>query len=384
MIKVALATITASVIALFGVALAPLPAFAASNTVITFTDQGPGTVDFGDDWSLVLRVEGQEGSTNIPLRDTDGTVDIYVSGVSGIFAEDLPIQVGGFVYVSQPDDQPLLATGDYEFSAIFNPGKGVYFESAKTKKSASLTVSPLSVLPGATVEPNAAGAEGAVITASLSGSYVEKRGGAPAGTWTFSIFPSGGEQTATWTQDVGQAAGATEPMVVPVTAELDPGMSYTLSTSFTPVSDIATGVTVSPVDSQSFTTPGGGFGGAITSTVPVALWLIIALILIIAGLAIAAIILGSKLGARRAVLDDQDASPVEYVELMSLDEAGLQSLDTHPIPAGSSWLLSDIDSSVGAPTEKLDVSAPVDDETELLNQQPPTDDVPPKDPGPTL
>jgi hypothetical protein len=357
----AIVTLTALAVVLF-----PTPAFAATKTEIAFTSASPVDVQFGQDWSLVLRVQSKEGDYRVPLGEADGTVDVYVSGIGGIFAEELPIQVGGFVYVSQPDGQPLLSAGEHEFSAIFTPGNGLFLDSSQTKTNAVVSVSALTVVPSVSVETNSVGAEDIAITASIAGTYAENTGGAPAGTWSFSLWPAGGEQPTTWSQDVAQSAGVSDPLIVPITAPLDAGITYTLSSSFVPVASIAGGLDVTTIEDNSFQAPGGGFGSAFGATLAMPLWLLIGLILIISGLTVTAIVLGSRLNSR-VPLAEGGREFDDDVELMSLDEAGLLTLDTHPIPSGSAWLLSDLDSAVGAPTVRIDAPLSADAPTEFIN-----------------
>src|SRR5690606_29636477 len=97
----------------------------------------------------------------------------------------------GNVYVSQPSTLPLLEAGRYDFSAVFNPVSGGGYSTSQTLHAVTLTVAKTAVAPHVTATYDAAVSERLIITASLTGEYVDDLGGAPAGTWHFTLIGPG-------------------------------------------------------------------------------------------------------------------------------------------------------------------------------------------------
>ena len=220
--------------AVLGVAVLLVPSSASAGVVtgIQFETSGPVSVDFGAQWQLTLSVTSsyEEGPT-LRLLPADGTVDVYFSGIGGAFASGLAIQPDGLVYVSQPDSAPLLPAGEYEVSAIYNPAAGGYYDTSQTATPLKFTVTALAVAPAVQVVNDAAVSERPVITASLSGSYIEKTGGAPAGTWHFIVTDADGQPV--FDENVAQSEGSTEPVRIEIDSKLTKGDSYTVTSSFT-------------------------------------------------------------------------------------------------------------------------------------------------------
>lgn len=384
--------------AALGAVLLLVPAASASAavpTTIEFETTGPVEVVFGEQWSLTLAVSTTyDSGPTLRLGPNDGTVDVYLSGVGGAFASSLPIQPDGLVYVSQPSSQPLLAAGDYDVTAIYNPAPGGYYGSSQTATALVLTVSALDVTPEVSIAVDPSVSDSPVITAALSGSYIDSTNGYPAGTWQFTLAGPGGAPAFDAT--VAQPQGATNPLRITVDSALDRGTTYTLSSTFTPADAIAGGVTVGSAPDAVYETPSGTFGEAITSAVPLPLWLAIVMLALLLGLGAAAIVIGVML-AKRAPTAPQDAAPSRRVpgdpptvEFASLDEFGLPEPETIPEllpegqvrrnPTSTTWLLSDVEPATNlpnaseAPTERLDavkpneVASPSDvNETEIID-----------------
>lgn len=366
------------------VAAVPLSASAAVATTVEFTTAGPVSVAFGEEWSVELAVTTTypDGPT-LALGPNDGTVDVYFSGIGGAFATALPIQPGGLVYVSQPLSQPLLPAGDYQVTAIYNPVAGGYYDTSQTAVPLQFTVAALEVSPTVEVVNDAAVSELPVITASIGGSYVETTGGAPAGTWHFTVTDSSGQPL--YDEQLAQAQGATEALRVEVDATLAKGTTYTVASTFTPVDEIAGGVVVDDIADATFQTPGGTFAEAISATVPLPLWAALALLAVVLGLAAAAIVIGVRLRGRAAVADPDAAQRIpgdpQNVDVVSLAEMGLPDPETIPellpegaterLPASTTWLLSDVEPATHvpdaseAPTERLDTVIASELPTEL-------------------
>jgi hypothetical protein len=343
-------------------------ASAADDVSIVFVDASPDPVEFGQQWSLALNLKAVYEDLTFPLGESDGHVEVKVSGIGGNFANDVTIHDGGVAFISQPDDQPLLAAGDYTFTATFKPAGGTYYHSATTKKTAKLTITAVDLEPTATLSSSPTAFESAVITAGFSDAFLASHAGPPAGTWHFTVTSSAGESV--YDSDVAQQAGVAEPLTFELPATLDKGAGYTLQSTFTVAGDFSGGYTIAPIAPSSITVPDSQVAGLFGASIPMPLWLIILLIVIIAGLAIAAILLGTRLPSRRARVVAEEPF-VDEVELMSLDEVGLVPVDTMQIPAGQPWLLSDYDASVGTPTTVIPNTDSADVPTELMS----TDDV---------
>ena len=375
------------------ISLVALPASAAGvDTGLTFETAGPLEVTFGEEWLIVLNAEVRyEGGPNLPLGPGDGTVDVYLSGIGGAFATSLAIQADGRVYVSQSSTAPLLPAGSYEVSAIYTPVPGGFYASSQTGAPLSLTVTSLEVTPSVQVGIDSAVSERPVISASVSGSYFDTVGGAPAGTWAFGVTGPSGDLV--FESEIAQLQGGTEPIRVEITTKLDKGERYTVNSTFTPVDELAGGLIVGSVSPIDFQTPAGGLGDTIGASVPTPLWLALLMLVLVLALATAAIVLGVTLRTRAAPAPNATGVGSEQrmpgdpanVEVVSLKEMGLPEPATIPelggdagatrkLPTSTTWLLSDVEPATSlpdfadAPTERIDaVVSPADEPTELID-----------------
>jgi hypothetical protein len=359
---VSIAVASVGLLSSTGSAFAAPSAWGATVTA-TFTGEKSLTVDYGDPWVFTVKLVGNyEGE--FALDSSSGKVDVTATGISGTFIKSLPIQADGQVYVTQQDDQPLLAPGSYALTATFKPAKTSEGElpllSAKTKNSATLVVKPISVEPRVMIEGDA-NAGSAIATATFAGAYVEKHGGAPAGDFHFELKSSSGATIDTI--DAPVTDGSTDPVVVTFAGDVEKGEDYTLAATFTPAAAIATGLTVVEIPEASLTVSSDSPIEVLNSDVPFPLWAIIALIVLAAALGITGVVLATRIGPARPAAPRVDPASDE-VEIMSLDEAGLISVESMPIDQGP-WLLSDIDPEVGAPTSVLPTTQDVP--TELLS-----------------
>jgi hypothetical protein len=366
------------------------PTSAAVPTAIAFQTTGPVQVDFGGDWVIVMTVDAQYDDQVDRLGDSDGTVDVYLSGIGGAYASALPIQADGTVYFSQSLSQPLLAAGEYQVTAIYVPPPGGYFATSQTAAPITLTVTALGLTPKVEVSTDPGVSEFPVITASLSGAYVDAAGGAPAGTWQFVVNDASGESV--YTVDVPTVQGSTDPTRTEVVAKLEKGAQYSVVSTFTPVEALAGGLTVEPIDNSSFTTASGSFGEALGGSIPLPLWLAISLGVLLLALAAASIVLGLRLKGRLPafVAASGPADPQRLpgdpmnVEIVGLEDMGLPDAATIPellpegqetkkLPTSTTWLLSDVEPATSlpdaseAPTERIDAIASAELATELID-----------------
>lgn len=376
--------------------LVPSSASAAIVTTVAFETEGPVSITFGDSWFLRISVTStwDDGPT-MRLGPNDGTVDVYFSGIGGAYATALPIQPDGLVYVTQPEAKPLLPAGEYQVTAIYNPAPGGYFETSQTATPLALTVASLEVTPTVEVVNDAAVSERPVITASIGGSYVEATGGAPAGTWHFIVTDA--EDQPVFDSSFAQAQGSTQPLRVEIDSQLDEGESYTVIAAFTPVDELAGGLTVSDLPDSTFQTPSGTFGEAMSAPLPMPIAVAILLLVLLLGLAVAAVIVGVKLAGRSAaatapVADVTGAAAPQRlpgdpynVEFVSLDDVGLPEPETIPellhesettrLPVSTTWLLSDVEPATHLPyaseaqTERLDAVTSAELPTEIITDQ---------------
>lgn len=379
MIRARVARILAAMAAVVlgvGIILVPSSASAAVTTTIAFATPGPVEIGFTDDWLIVLTVEAHyEDGPTVRLTPVDGTVDVYFSGIGGAYASGLGIQPDGTVYVSQPAAQPLLPAGTYDVSAVYNPPSGSFYDTSQTASPLVLTVSALEVSPTVQVVNDPAVSERPVITASLAGAYVDALGGAPAGTWHFVVADAAA--ATVFEADVAQAQDGTDPVRVEIDSPLKEGGQYSVKSTFTPVAELAGGVTVGGIPDSVFQTPSGTFGEAVTAPIPVPVWLAILLLVLLLGLIATAIVLGVKLAGRGdAPVTDGVAVPQRLpgdplnVEVVSLEDIGLPNPETIPellpegetkkLPTSTTWLLSDVEPATNlpeaseAPTERID------------------------------
>ena len=182
-------------------------------------------------------------------------------------------------------------------------------------------------------------------------------------------------------------------------SELEQGVTYTVTSAFTPVDELAGGLVVADLPDSTFTTPSGTFGEAVTAPIPMPIWVALALLALFIGLAAAAIVLMVKLRGRAAAADPDAIQRVpgdpQNVEVVSLGELGLPDPETIPellpegktekLPASTTWLLSDVEPATSAPefseapTERLDAITADELPTELIESTDQVADAPEDD-----
>lgn len=310
-------------------ALAPaLPAAAAGYpTTVVFETGNTESVPFTDRWVLSLRLTADYDDVTLPIRPSDGTVDILVTGVGGIFAADLPIQEDGRVFVTQPATGPRLGAGTHEFTALFKPAQGAYIAPSQTAAPAVLTIDPVAVSAMITTEIDPAVAKYPFITAALGGDYSTTTGGSPSGSWEFTVTEKG-ESSPVFEATVAQESGQTEPLRVEIRAKLAPATQFEVSGVFTASDDLAPGLAVTEAESIEFTTPGASVGDALTARIPFPWWVVLALGVFLVGLVVTVVALGVKLSRRPESADRKaDSAPAESqaapVDLVEMEEIGI-------------------------------------------------------------
>lgn len=277
-------------------------ASAAATTSVTFVGETTASAAFGADWSFAVDTTqlvpgGWEGESVrvAALGPTSGTISVTVSGVGGTFASGIPIQPDGRAYISQPQAQALLPSGDYELTAIFVPAGGTDLATSQTGTPATLTITPLALTASAEILSDPTVSDQPFIEARLAGEYLDALGGTPPGTWSFTVSDAGKE---VFTIDAPQKKGASGPVRVEIQPDLRSGRTFTLTSVFTPVDEVAGGVTLAePADTQ-FSTPGAGFLDALLSRVPMPIWLMFTIGGLLLTLVITVVVLGIRLSRR--------------------------------------------------------------------------------------
>lgn len=244
--------------AILGGALTLLPLTAANaagvGSVVTVTTPD-AAVPFDSDWSATVRVvaaTSSESAGGAPAEPSDGVIDVYLAGVPGIFADDVPIQPGGVAFITQPDAGPVLPAGSYEMTAVFVPTAGSNLEASQGVGQSLLQITPIAVVADYSLDET----DGIrSLDLSLSGDYVDETGQAPTGIWTVDIGTAGGD--AVFSTEVAQSADPA-PLTVPVDAELDPGKTYEVNVSFTADAALVGGLQVTAPQPSTFETPEAG------------------------------------------------------------------------------------------------------------------------------
>jgi hypothetical protein len=287
------------------------------------------------------------------------TVDVMASGLAEPIATDLPIQPDGAVYVSAPATP--LPPGEYELSAVLVPAAGELVETSQTTSTLTLRITAFDLIATATVDQAGVDAgEPPVVELTLSGEFVDTTGAVPAGTWQIVVDEGGQviEQT-----EVGQPAGAPDPVRYPVAAELDRGREYTVTVVFVPADAVAPGISMTQPESQTFRTRDDSLGDFLGREIPYPWWLLIITGLVPLGLAAMAILLTIRV-SRTSVATG--TAPVETTEpteefvqvedLFPLQSAALPPSEPPPPPVD--WPLSG--AAEETPTELIDPEDPND------------------------
>lgn len=347
-------TLLGSLAAMFVVAGASIglaaPASADIPADIAFANPEPVEAGFGTDWNIPIALLGSsnEDGTRAPLGPEDGTVNVNLSGIAGIYAV-LPIQPGGLSYFTQPTDQPLLAPGVYQVSGNFAPAAGSYFDPSTIFAPLQLTISAVSLLPAVVAEYEP-GAETPVITASLTGEYVDQNAGSPAGTWSFAVDDEYG--TRAFDTEVAQPSGSTEPLRIEISAKLSSGYEYTVTSTFRPVGELSSGIAVSEVADATFTTPTGSFLEVLGGAAPLPLRLAIPLGILVLALAVTVIILAVNVRGLAPATSSASTHPKdpgaipgdpEHVEIVDMEFVGIEPQRDGP----ANWSLSDDNGTEG-------------------------------------
>ncbi|MCU1418608.1 MAG: hypothetical protein JWP32_2782 [Schumannella sp.] len=317
----------AAAVALAALALAVAPAVPAVGAVaasIGWITTSPVQAAFGGNWSARLNTR-MAGPGAVPVPGSQATVEVTASGIDEPIATDLPIQSDGTVYVSAPLEP--LPPGSYQLTARLIPVSGGYVSGAKTTTPLTLEVSSYALIASASVDQEAGAAP--VIELSLSGEYVDSTDSVPAGEWHVTVAQGSRSIVDT---TVAQPAGPADPVLYPLTADLDPGKQFSVATDFTPVEAVAAGLDLTQPGLQTFRTPAESLGDVLARPVPYPLWLLILTALVPLGLAAAAIVLTVRLSRRRRPPAGDPSDPVENPVGPVAGAAAVEPVQTRQAP----------------------------------------------------
>jgi len=291
-----IAAVLVGLTVLAGVAM-PVAAAGAAGvtqaTTITFVDQAPVKAGFGGDWSIQVKVATAGDS----VTTQDGTVDITVKGLAGNYATGLPISGDGDVYVSPPDGKPALAAGTHQLTAFFRPAAGSGLAASHT--AAPATVSVVALTADATVAVRGASSKTPAVALGLSGTWASTTKTSPPGVWTVDVTPKGGKAKPIYHSTISQTTATTNPLTVPITGELDRGVTYDVTATFVPSSTIAAGLTLTQAQSTSFSTPAMSLTESIAQPITVPPFVSVLALVLLVGFVVAVCLLGARLAARR-------------------------------------------------------------------------------------
>jgi hypothetical protein len=394
------------ILGMLGAVFAPAAAYAdGASTTTKFVKTDPVAVDFGTDWLIAIKVATNDYP--VVLDETSGSVDVFLSGISNAYAPNLPLQPGGLAYFAQPSDKPPLGAGEYTVSAVFKPTAGSGLKTSQTSTPVKITVASIAVNPSVKVADDPAVASVPTITASFSGAYVDKVGGAPPGVWSFVVANSSG--SVVFDSKIAQVGGDAKPLVIGIDSGIKRGTDYTVTSTFTPAENVAGGLALGSVPTATFHSADGSFGDQLAAPVALPIWLFLIILVFVLALIVATVIFARRVAlAPRAPAPAHPTTQPKFLaepapdELMSLSDVGLGNPPTERVsavsgaePAGG-WSLSDdtpatapanndlnphddraagfpFDLTATPPTELLDPGeklAPVDQPTERIDTAP--------------
>ena len=360
----ALATTVLIALAVLGIAS---PAAAAIKTTTTFSETEV-TAAFGSAWQLSVAVTISNDFGTAPVEPSDGTVDILIEGLPGEYVTAAAIVPGGVAYFVQPANEPPLAAGTYDVTARFTPAAGSGLSESSTKKAATLTIEPLTVVSTVEVITDPTVTAVPTVRTSLAGTYVDTIGAPPSGVWTVTAVDSDGEKDfeTTANQPTQGAEGApVGPLDIPIDGELKAGETYTVTTVFAPDELIAAGVTLEQPAPASFTTKAATAGEVLTSPVGMPIFVTVLLVLLVLGLTGLLVWLIVLWRRARADLDQpvDEPAPTELIAMpatAALPPSGPPVLAPEDpyLPALPSYPLS-TPGSPGVPTNPAGAVTPV-------------------------
>ena len=269
------ATVSTVVIVAAGILTVGGAAWAASfPTKIAFAGETTASSTFGGQWEFSVRVISVTSTGTYNVSAADGSVDFLIEGIAGEYVRGAEIYPGGVAYFVQPANRPTLAPGEYSVTAVFTPASGSDFATSKTTSDAKLTITPLTVEATATLIDDPETVTVPTVRTSLAGSFVDVTGTPPNGDWTVTGVNSTGAQVfeVSAPQPTKGTDGDVGPLDIPITTELEPGESYTVTTVFTPVDYLLDGLEITDPVPSTFSTPKSTLTETLSMPLAVPVW----------------------------------------------------------------------------------------------------------------
>jgi hypothetical protein len=282
-------TLAASALALAASTLAVAAPAAAAGEVTTTTTFAKTelTAPFGSDWQLAVRVTISNSFGSAPIQPNDGSIDILIDGMPGEYVTGAAIVPGGVAYFAQPANEPPLAAGTYKVTANFTPAAGSGLDPSTTKKTATLTIEPLTVVPTVELISDPSVTPMPVVRTSLAGTFVETTGAPPSGTWKVTAVDSDGATGFEGTAEQptqGQDGAPVAPLDIPIDSALKSGETYTVTAVFAPDELLAGGLVVEESPPATFTTKAATASEVLGAPVGVPVIVTVLVVVLIAGL----------------------------------------------------------------------------------------------------
>ena len=285
------------------------------------------TVEYGQYWEITAEV----GNAECLVEGCDDTsFDVIIESSSYGEAVSTPIFDGG-VFISSFDLSTIAPPDTYEVRGVMVNEDD--FQMASSNTNGSLTITPAALAVEATVIPDDHQPEGAIVSAQLTGKFVDAVDECfgstechiplPNGTWKLTVKNADG--TIAHEEEIATKAAASRYASFYLHG-VTPSTDYTVDATFTPASSESANYTVSPANGVAFTSaeaPAAGDPDApavpeveveVASGPTLALWLVILVSVIVVGLAVAAGVFWLLLRRRRAAASDPDDDNAEPIE----------------------------------------------------------------------
>lgn len=207
---------------------------------IVFTDPTSASIEYGQSWSFPLRGDYMTQWFLSNPENHPGALEISGAPVGykpGVFIQGSGAATGALY--SNYDTRPLNA-GTYSFTITVD---AMYFDAhylGATPTPAVLTITPAKLGTEVRVVPDPSNPANAIISARLTGRFVEEHSSSefegsplsPAGSWSITLTDSTGAKALERTVD--RVAGDDTLATSIYWDEAEPGEQYTASATFTP------------------------------------------------------------------------------------------------------------------------------------------------------
>jgi hypothetical protein len=255
----------AAALAMIAVPLSATSASAASGDVTIKFTKSALTVEYGQYWSAQMNVAK---AYPCQYKSCAHVISIFNAGDSTpLTTEPIGVWSETTSAVSAFDLSRPLPVGKYSLTAAFKR----YALTGGSAVPLAVTVTPTSLSTAVRVTNDRNHPTNAVISATLSGKYLEaisgEIGGAvfPAGSWHVTVKNSAGDEIFTKTSD--QKAGG-DPFTSVYWPGVPPGGDFTASASFTPSAASAANFTIVAAKDATYTGPAAPNTGPTPTSTP--------------------------------------------------------------------------------------------------------------------